>query len=349
MLAPSQFNVSSTRNAIRVSTRSCWSDQIWHLDGLRPGCKRSDFSLDWGFTLPDDSRFGDPQWAEWRDAAKVFLWSLKVDPPPGRRNLHDGTLVSYFKELRILIRWMAAAGYRRFTDLDRDASEQFLILMATRPGITSGKPLSPVTIRRYRNLLTVLYLQGAKFPEVGIVDPFPGISHRSVRNDQGWLPYTPDEIAVPLVSAALRLIGTPADDVIALQAQAQAAYDDAFAHGISQTKAGFVVIDAIAQFTFSTLPGEDTPWHAAPVTSTKHVRHLVDRIYDACFVVVAYLIGARVSESWGFRLVASNNIPPPTALRASPIWSAASTRPHAATMVRPIAGSRRSRYSAPSK
>ncbi|MGO9845785.1 MAG: integrase [Methylocella sp.] len=302
MLAPSQFNVSSTRNAIRVSTRSCWSDQIWHLDGLRPGCKRSDFSLDWGFTLPDDSRFGDPQWAEWRDAAKVFLWSLKVDPPPGRRNLHDGTLVSYFKELRILIRWMAAAGYRRFTDLDRDASEQFLILMATRPGITSGKPLSPVTIRRYRNLLTVLYLQGAKFPEVGIVDPFPGISHRSVRNDQGWLPYTPDEIAVPLVSAALRLIGTPADDVIALQAQAQAAYDDAFAHGISQTKAGFVVIDAIAQFTFSTLPGEDTPWHAAPVTSTKHVRHLVDRIYDACFVVVAYLIGARVSEILGLQV-----------------------------------------------
>jgi len=107
---------------------------------------------------------------------------------------------------------------------------------------------------------------------------------------------------VPLVSAALRLIGTPADDVIALQAQAQAAYDDAFAHGISQTKAGFVVIDAIAQFTFSTLPGEDTPWHAAPVTSTKHVRHLVDRIYDACFVVVAYLIGARVSEILGLQV-----------------------------------------------
>jgi hypothetical protein len=55
MLAPSQFSVSSTRTTIRVSTRSCWSDQIWHLDGLRPGGNRSDFSLDWGFTLPDDS------------------------------------------------------------------------------------------------------------------------------------------------------------------------------------------------------------------------------------------------------------------------------------------------------
>ena len=48
--------------------------------------------------------------------------------------------------------------------------------------------------------------------------------------------------------------------------------------------------------------GARTPWHAAPVTSTKQVRHLVDRIYDACFVVVAYLIGARVSEILGLQV-----------------------------------------------
>lgn len=46
---------------IRVSTRSLLSDQVWHLDGLRPGGNRSDFSLDWGFRMHDDSRFCDPQ------------------------------------------------------------------------------------------------------------------------------------------------------------------------------------------------------------------------------------------------------------------------------------------------
>src|SRR5208282_5917975 len=110
MIAPSPLSASSSRIAIRVSTRSVWSDEIWHLDDLRPGCNRSDFSLDWSFTLSDDSRFGDPRWSDWRETAKVFLWSLKVDPPPGRRNLHNGTLVCFFKALRILIRWMMAEG-----------------------------------------------------------------------------------------------------------------------------------------------------------------------------------------------------------------------------------------------
>lgn len=60
--------------------------------------------------------------------------------------------------------------------------------------------------------------------------------------------------------------------------------------------------DAIAPFAFSTLPGEESPWHEAPVTSTKQVRYLVDRIYDACFVVIAYLVGARVSEILGLQV-----------------------------------------------
>ncbi|PZU66145.1 MAG: integrase, partial [Rhizobium sp.] len=238
----------TARPALRISARSVWSDQVWHLDGHRPGANRSDFSLDWGFALADDSRFSDPQWADWREAAKLFLWSLKLDPPAGRRNVHESTIVRIFNMQRTLIRWMAAQGYRSFADLDRDGSDRFLAAMAQRPGSKPGKALSTMTLQHYANLLTLLYLQGSKFPEVAIDDPFPGIVPPFVRRDRGWLPYTPDAVAVPLVSAALRLIEQPADDVIALQTQAQAAYDDALARGISQTKAGFVATDAIREF-----------------------------------------------------------------------------------------------------
>jgi hypothetical protein len=300
MAASAALRISTTsQSRPRVSTRSAWSDPVWHLDGLRPGGHRGDFSLDWGFALADDSRFSDPQWAEWQKASKTFLWSLKLDPPAGRRSVHDGTIVSCFKILRVLIRWMMAEGYRCFADLDRDACGRFLALMAHRPGAGSGKPLKSATLQRYANILTLLYLQGAKLSDVAIADPFPGIATPVVRHDRGWLPYTPDEIAVPLVSAALRLIGNPAEDVIALQKLAQGAYDTALNEGISQTKTGFIAVDAISAFTFSTLPDEEAPWHESPVTSTKQVRHLVDRIYEACFVVVAYLIGARVSEILG--------------------------------------------------
>ncbi|UXS49652.1 integrase [Agrobacterium tumefaciens] len=294
--------VARARLALRISTRSIWSDQVWHLDGVRPGGNRSDFSLDWGFTLADDSRFSDLQWSDWREAAKLFLWSLKLDPPPGRRNVHESTVVRVFNMERTLIRWMIMQGYRRFADLDRDGCERFLAAMAQRPGAKPGRTVTIVTLQHYANLLRLLYLQGSKYPEVAIEDPFPGMTPPFVRRDRGWLPYTPDAVAVALVSAALRLIGPPADDVIALQALAQATYDDALARGISQTKAGFIVTDAIAPFVFTTLPGEDAPWHDAPVTSTKQVRYLCDRIYDACFVVIAYLVGARVSEILGLQV-----------------------------------------------
>ncbi|MDR3367705.1 hypothetical protein [Rhodoferax sp.] len=284
---------------VRVSTRSLLSDRVWHLDGLRPGGNRSDFSLDWGFRMHDDSRFSDPQWADWSAAAKRFLWSLKVDPPPGRQGVHDGTLVSAFKVLRILIRWMAERGGRCFADLHRDAAVEFIDIVAQRPGKTADKTLSAATQSHYLGILHLLYLQGSRLPDVAIDEPIPALIKRSKNKDGGWLPYTPDEIAVPLVSAALRLIGTPADDVIALWHRAQAAYDEALAAGINQTKAGFAVVDALAGFSFSTLPGEDKPWHPSPVASTKQVRMLVSRIGEACFIVVAYLIGARVSEILG--------------------------------------------------
>ncbi len=271
-----------------------WSDEVWHLDGMRPSRKPYQYMLRWGFQLPDESRFTDPQWASWLGAAKSFLWSLKTDPPEGRYAARETVLIKVFKETRMLVRWMVARGYRRFGDLDRQAAADFIAEMAQRPG-NSGKAISATTLGCYHHLLWLLYMQGSRLPAVAIEEPQrpPLRGRKAVR---GWLPYTPDEIAVPLVSAALRLIGTPADEIIALFGRAQAAYDEALGQGLHQTKAGFAVLPAIADFSFSTLPGDAQPWHAAPLTSTKQVRHLVDRLYDACFITVSYLIGARLSE-----------------------------------------------------
>jgi len=290
----------SFRPDIAISSRSRFGDSIWHLDGLRPGGRHSDFSLHWDFAI-GPGRFSDPGFAPWLEATKTFLWSVRADPAPGRKHVHDGTLTHLFKALRVLIRWMAAEGYRRFAGFDRDAGERFLAAMAARRSLR-GTPIAPPTLESYRSLLVLLYLQGARYPAVAIADPFPGVAGSARQRDRGSLPYTPDAIAVALVSSALRLIGAAADDVTTLYAQAQGAYDAALGSGLSATKAGFKTVDAITDFRFATLPGEDSPWQAAPVTSTRTVRQLVDRLYDACFVVIAYLVGARVSEILGLQL-----------------------------------------------
>ena len=89
--------------------------------------------------------------------------------------------------------------------------------MAARPGRTEDAKIKPGSLQSYGAILTLLYLQGRKFPELAIDEPPPECTIVLSRADCGSWPYTPDEIAVPLIQGALRLLGTPADDVIALR------------------------------------------------------------------------------------------------------------------------------------
>jgi hypothetical protein len=115
------------------------------------------------------------------------------------------------------------------------------------------------------------------------------------------LPHTPDAIAVPLISAALRLIQQPAEDVIALRDRVQGIYQDGLDQGRQRDTARNAARIAASTFEFATLDNEEAPWHPATV-STKRVRFLVERIYDACFITIAYLVGARVSEIFGLEV-----------------------------------------------
>ena len=268
---------------VRVSSRSLLADDVWHLDVATPGAILSEFTLDWRFALDDGSSFASERWRPLRVAAKAFLWSLAIHPPSGRRRYRTSTLVGEYRKLRVLIKWMAGNGYDRFSRLDRGAGERFLSVVSQRPG-RRGMPVSRSTLGGYANLLHLLYLQRKRMPDASpgrIVDAkqLRDLRHRSRCPRIG--PATPDDVAIPLVSAAIRLIGRPAEDIIDLQ--------------------GCLARGHLASFRFAVLDGEDKPWHTAAADSATRVNCLVDRLYDACFVVIAYLIGARVSEILGLQ------------------------------------------------
>lgn len=299
---PAPAPIANSVAEVRVSKASVWSDRIWQLDVTLPGTVRSDRALDWGFALADGSRFTDAQWTAWREAAKRFLWTLRVAPPSGHRRARDSTLVRRFQHLRVLIRWMAGEGYCRFADLDHEATERFLTAVQARPG-RKGRALSGATLAGYVSLLNSLHLQRDQLPDAPAEDlRVAEQRHRLTgrwRQRRGTLPSTPDVVAVPLVCAAIRLIGSPADDVIELRGRAQAACDDALARGLDRRAAKAGVRAALAGFRFSTPPGEERPWRTEPLLDLAAVAFLVNRLYDACFVVIAYLVGARVSEILG--------------------------------------------------
>lgn len=275
----------------RVSSRSVFADDLWHLDITIPGSVLSEFTLDWTFALDDGSSFANGRWQLLQLAAKTFLWSLAADPPSGRPGHRTGTLVGQYHLLRVLVRWMTRNGYDRFSRLDRDAGERFLSCIKQRPG-RRGSPISRLTVRSYANLLDLLYLQREKMPgalTARIIDQRGLRDLRRRAEDSVIGPATPDGVAIALVSAAIRLIGAPAEDIIDLQ--------DRLANG------------DLASHRFSVLDGEDAPWHAGPIESATKVNLLVDRLYDACFVVIAYLIGARASEILGLQMGCIETVP----------------------------------------
>jgi integrase len=285
-------------SAIKVSSRSFWTDSTWQFDATRPGLRSHKIRVDWDFLVRDRGRFTDPQWAQWLEDARQFLWSMRVDPPPDRRRARVETLVATFIKLRTLIRWMFAQDTRAFSDLDHDAAERFLNAIADRR-THADAPISASTRHAYANLLLALYLQRRKLaapsPEHPFADERASTFSGYTRSAGGKLPFTPDAISIPLLAAAIRLIGQPADDIIALRDQAVALYEERVARGLSAPAVRAPVLAAIAAFGFATIDGEEAQWHP-PITGTKPARFLVERIYEACFVTIAYLVGARASE-----------------------------------------------------
>ncbi|WP_202975832.1 hypothetical protein [Bradyrhizobium algeriense] len=104
-------------------------------DHTRADLRRHQFRVDWAFELPDGSRFTDPRWHRWLEDARTFLWSLRVDPPVGRRQAQARSLVTVAVQLRFLIRWMAGRGMHGFDELDTDAAKEFMRSVTERRGM----------------------------------------------------------------------------------------------------------------------------------------------------------------------------------------------------------------------
>ena len=244
--------------------------------------------------MPDGTRFDGPEWTQWRESAKFFIWSLLADPPEQRKVPRTGSLISCYRHVRILVLWMIKQGFCEFTELDREAQQRFLSDLAQRKRKGRGEYIKKKTLGHFQNTMQLLFLQGLKYPPLAVAEPLP--RDRVGQSDpQAAIPHTPDEIAGPLIQGALRLMKAPASDVIALHAIAQKAYDEVKV----KSRAREAAIGAVANFPFSTLPGEQEPWYRRQVDSTNEIRFLVDRIVDAAFVLLSFLVGMRSSEIMG--------------------------------------------------
>ena len=272
---------------------STWQDVVWVLAPTSLLEEEHPAQIRWDFRLSHRRRFTDPRYALLTESAKQVLALIRT------HSLHSGlaqrarTVVKYFYHLRTLIRWMDEEGFCRFSDLDAAALLRFQGAIARRKK-NSGGTVAPITVHQHLCLLVYLYQFRDEFDNGLSVDPCPGqslLQLAGVRrtNMRRW-PYTPDVIAVPLIQGATDLLATCAIDILRAREIYATAMAAARRRGVCYSTCTYHAERALRRITTLTPRGPRT------IESAADLAELVNLLYAACFVVIAYLVGPRVSE-----------------------------------------------------
>jgi hypothetical protein len=272
---------------------STWSDVCWIFAPTSALEEESPVRIRWDFDLGKGNLFTS------RSHAVLLEHSRRVVAIIRTRSLTRGlpqratTARIYFIRLRLLLRWMNDEGFARFSDLDDVALVRHRHNIASRHG-RNARLLSPATLELSVRLLVYLHRFRTEIGDGLLVDPCPGqCAHALVGVPKlrgGSLPYTPDVVAVPLIQGAIDLLENSAIDILAARERYISACAEHIDRGVPWDSCRQAVLEAVQSRSIHLPSGDRTVQDLAEVST------LTSLLYSACFVVIAYLVGARVSE-----------------------------------------------------
>jgi integrase len=270
---------------------SKWEDDVWVLAPGNALEERRPVRLRWDFELQDGRRFTDERYATLRETSKQLIALIRTHSMFTGLPLRPSTVATYFFTLRCLLQWMEREHFSRFADLDPPALPQFQQWLRTRPVAGHSSPRAPGTVLRHLYLFEYLHRFGAELDDCLSFDPFAGHDHRRAAGyheglRQPW-PYTPDSVAVILLQAAIDIVTREAPIIL----QAWQTYRKAAAGGRG---AGHAHTGRATRALRNASAG--IPDAQSPVRSVRELDLRTDLLYAACFVVLSYLVGPRVSE-----------------------------------------------------
>lgn len=272
---------------------STWKDVTWTFAPTNVLEEDYPVRIRWDFGLPSGRRFTDPQHVALLESAKQLLSLIRRRALISQLPQRATTVASYFMCLRKLLRWMDEEAFRRFAHLDSAALQRFRCDVVQRKNRT-GAAVSPGTVQGYINLLVYLYHFRTELDDALSVDPCPGQTagelagvHRSPTHHG---PHTPDAIAVVLIQGAIEFLASSAFDILRARELYALAIATAQRRGRSEVACNCAAVRALRKVTIATPRGSQANLLA------RDLSELLDMLYAACFVVIAYLVGPRVSE-----------------------------------------------------
>lgn len=270
---------------------SKWEDPVWVLAPGNALEERRPVRIRWDFELPDDRRFTDQRYAALLETCRQLVALLRSRSLSTGLPLRPSTVGHYFLTLRCLLQWMNGEGLSRFSLLDPPALLQFQQWLRSRPLAGRSPQRAPGTLHRHLYLLAYFQRFRDELDDGLSFDPFAGRDHRRTAGYRDGLrspwPYTPDGVAVPLVQAAIDAVTYDAPIVL----RAWETYRQAAAGGSGAGHAHTGRATRALQRASAGIPDADSP-----VRSVRELVLRTDLLYAACFVVISYLVGPRVSE-----------------------------------------------------
>ena len=269
-------------------TDSHWDDHVWILAPTNVLEEGESMRLRWDFPMRGGRRFTHPSYASLLETTKrlialVRTHSLFTGLPHRAR-----TVLGYFVHVRALIQWMDHEGLSRFSDLDPEALKHYEAKIRERKGHHRER-IEGNTARNHFKVLVYLYQFREELADGPLVDPFPG-ERAGVTNHTGYGRYTPNAIAVPLVQQSIEFLEAGAIDVL----RAREIYASAMAQALKRikqnTNCNRYALQALAGIPIH------TPHGPQRILCMQNLSDLVSMLYAACFVVISYLVGARVNE-----------------------------------------------------
>jgi hypothetical protein len=331
---PMHLLSSADLGGMFVSSSSKWDSADWEFDNPSHGQRANASRVHWAIEFPDGSRFTAPQHHGLLDWLRRVVWSLCAVPGDGVYPLAPGSMVGISAGLARIVPWLVEHAIRWPHELTTEVLDQLLADLPERLARVGGggqegeEDETTVSRGAARNAIGIIYyiwrqrealresgilpMPSQPWPEYGGADALAG---KMTKDIEGWIQPLPDEVAAPVLNTATWFLGVPAQDILRLRKDCEAA----FARGPGTHHSGPGTTDysrrirqrrAAIEFEFSTVEGETDSWHESLLGRTRtdgraapmmRVRQLVTCLQAACCLVLQGFTGMRVSELCGLR------------------------------------------------
>lgn len=299
--SPDQFQADLERRNPAVSVSSKFKDLVWDFSEeiTNPTYAKSDKAIKWDFEIKKKVRFSDPKYASLMLACKQLLYAMLWHPQRlTKYRFSPKSVTEVWFRLRHFIRFLVGRKYPilRFKDVTRHVVEEYLKFLEQpkKKGRARGKHGR----YHYYNMLRWLYLYRLKISDPLQFDPFDGELPSAVLgitrvSSQADTEYIPDAVLSKLLTSALEYVYSYSSVLIEAAAIVERIRREH--NGLHKSTVRHHLIRRLPD-AISHLDVNDNRSFGLGVLNARTIAEHVIRLRTACFIVIAFVTGMRLSE-----------------------------------------------------